>query len=188
MATPSKVRRLGSLTALVAALALAGGSLPVSAATLSDGFTVSTSLTVTGIPASLTYEAIGGGPMGPGGTSGVTVILANITTNANLEVSVSGTDFSGPQTVGKAARYLAMNDASTALEPTGAFGTAAQASSGAAGFADFGQPQLNDGSVLYIGTAPINGENLGLELYVELPAQLAPGSYSGSVDFTFASV
>lgn len=152
--------------ALAAATLLLGGALPAAAETVSDGFSVSSALSVTGIPASVSY-----GTVAPGATSGMETIDAHVTSNGPWHANVEGSGFAGPgsTTLPKSVRQLK-------LSQSGGIALDAPVE-----WRDFGDPSLEDAAPEATGGS---GEGLLLraELRVAVPATAPAGAYSGSIE------
>jgi hypothetical protein len=165
-----------TLRAAVAALALALAIAPVvSAATVTDSFTVNGTLTVTGIPATISY-----GNLDDGTTSSVQVIDASVTTNAPWQMTVTGTDFdrAGGGSLPKSVRQVL-------LSSTGALAQF-QVTPGPSSWQPFDAATLSDGTPDATGPAG-SGINVRSELRIVLPGGTTAGNYSGQIVYTFSA-
>lgn len=159
-----------NIRAAVAALALVLAVAPAAmAATISESVTVNSVLTVTGIPASISY-----GTLDPGTTSGVQSFTASVTANSGYTYRVSGSDFTGPGTIGKVNREskLALASGSTIA-------------SGLDNWTNFANSAYDGSNVVVTGNA--GSSSFLTELRLTIPGATAPGSYSGSITYTFTA-
>lgn len=165
--------RSRSISSVLAAGALTLAMVvPASAATVSEGFTLATGLTVTNIPASVTYEAVGGGDLQPGAVSEVSVIAPYISSNGTVVMSMTSTDFSGASAMSGDVREVRGVNASGGISVDG-------------GFADWAIVSTTPNRIHVV--AP-DSATFDLEMRVTPPGNAAAGSYSGSVELTFSNV
>jgi hypothetical protein len=161
-----------AVAALIAALAIA----PVaSAATVTDSFSVNGTLTVTGIPATISY-----GNLADGTTSAVQVIDASVTANTPWQMTVTGTDFdrTGGGNLPKSVREVL-------LSSTGALAQF-QVTPGPGAWQPFDAATLSDGTPDATGPAGA-GINVRSELRVVIPGGTSAGDYSGTIEYTFTA-
>lgn len=163
---------------LAAGLLVLAAAAPVSAATVTEGFTVATEITVTNVPASLTYEAVGGGDIGPGDPSDAEMISPNVTSNGDVAVTFSGSNFTGPQALDESIREV--------MGSTGTGMTRNPAWSGSWTATNIVESYGSGSGLIYTGTAPVSG-TFDLSLRVTPPVDAMPGAYSGSVVLTFTA-
>ena len=155
---------LRKITAAVAALALTLSLAPaVMAGTITDSFAVATALEVSGIPATLNY-----GTAIASVTTAAQLVHPIVLSNGPWSLTLSGSDYSGPATIGKAAREVNV-----------------QGSTGITGWTNFGDPALNGVTVIRSGVPGTVGFDMSFR--VTPPADTLPGSYSGTITYTFAS-
>lgn len=162
-------RSISRFAALAAAALLALAVAPVQAADTTDGFSVNGSLSVTGIPATLSY-----GALDPGSVSGIQTVDARVTSNGAWTANISGTGFTGAATLPKSVRQLQ-------LSAGPGITTDAPVS-----WRDFGDASLDDPEAEATGAA---GSDLLVrsELRVNVPPTTPAGSYSGTISFTFTA-
>lgn len=157
-----------SALALAATLALAL-AVPVSAASITESLTVNTVLTITGIPASISYGAVD-----PGGQSGQQTFSANVTSNNPWTFRMSGSDFTGASTIGKSARQGQLGLAAGSVTSI--------APSTWTGFDN----AAFDGTTLNASGSAGSG-SFNVDLRVNVPANAPGGAYSGTITYTFTA-
>ena len=169
-----KARLVSLMAAGLLALATAA---PVGAVTIGDGFEVTTTLTVLNVPASITYEAVGGGALDPGEESAVVTISPDVSSNGDVSVtySVPG-GFTGPATLPASVRQVAMLDGANGFTRNAGLGPAFYDSDFFGGY-----------DPLYSASQPTNA-TFDMELKVLVPASAAPGTYTGSMELSFTNV
>lgn len=178
---------LAAASALVIALP---GSALGAASNVNDSFEVGTAFTVTGIPASIAYTESGGPVFG---TSDTETVDMYVSTNADFEMTLAGTDFAG---VTQPSLPLSYREAlvSTSESPgsfligDGAGGLLDGAMGGMSQFYDFGTGSLDGAGLAAKGIAPLADAHLRVELRVDLPQGVPPDTYSGSMTFDFTSL
>ena len=158
------------LHAAAAALVMALAIAPVaSAATIDESLTVNSTLTVTGIPASISY-----GSIDPGSTSAAYPVNATVVTNAaGWQLRMSGSDFTGPATLGKINREGQID------QPP--FGTSAVTS-----WTNFANSAFDGSSVTASG--PTGSTAVNMAFRVNIPGGQAPGNYTGTITYTFSAL
>ncbi|MBI2776026.1 MAG: hypothetical protein HYX57_01990 [Chloroflexi bacterium] len=139
------------------------------AATVTDSFTVTASVAVTGIPASISY-----GALDPGTTSGVQIIDANVSSNSAWSMRITGSDFTGPAALGKGAREVKLSSTNGAAVQVAPFA-----------FVAFDDPKYTDAIADATGSA--GSFLVRSELRIVVPVAQAPGSYSGTITYTFSA-
>lgn len=141
------------------------------AATVSESLTVTSSLTVTGIPATISY-----GSVDPGLTSGTQAFTAAVTGNSGWSLDVTSTGFSasGGKTISLSQRDLqivsATGGTTTAVGTWTAFGVGSLAST---------TPEAS---------GPTGSSGFDANLRVRVPAAAQAGAYTATVTFTFTAV
>lgn len=162
--------------ALVAAVILTLAAVPVaSAQTVTESFTVNGTITVSGIPASLSYGALDAGQQ-----SAVQTIDALVTANAAWGFDISGSDFTGPTSLSKSIR--------DGLISTNAGGTAAGVTFDAPlTWRSFGEASLTDPTPEATGPAGVSGVLVRTELRINVPGGTPAGAYSGTLTITVAA-
>lgn len=166
--------RFPRLAALVAAVSLAV-ALPgaVLATDVAETLSVNSSLTVTGIPATVAYGAVD-----PGSTTPTKSFTTNVSGNSAWELSVTGTDLSAGagKTIMKGRRDMQL---------TGFTGGAQT-------------PQLASWTAFDVGslsttanpeaTGPAGDSSFNTDLRVRVPGSAPAGAYTGTVSFVFSTV
>ena len=162
----ARSRIIATVSAAALILAIAA---PASAASITESLSVNSVLTVTGVPASINYGAVD-----PGGQSGQQSFTASVTSNNPWTFKMSGSDFTGPATIGKAARQGQLGLA------TGSVGSMTPG-----GWTAFDQPAFDGTTVNATGTAGSGSFNV--DLRVNVPANAPGGAYSGTITYTFSA-
>lgn len=159
------------LRALAGALILSLAVVPVvSAGSITDSFTVSTVLQVTGIPATIDY-----GAQVANVTSSPQSVAVNVVSNTGWSLAMSGTDFTGPQTIGKAAREVQIDQPAFGGPPGGLPWT------------NFGAVNLDGSTPLVTGPSGGGSVSFGMAFRVTPPSGALPGAYSGTITYTFTA-
>lgn len=153
--------------ALGAILALALAA-PVSAASVPESFTVNSTLSISGLPASIDY-----GNLDAGATSATFPVDATISANVKWNFYVSGSDFSGTG-FPKSIREGKMTILS---------GAATLASGTLAGWLNFADPKYSGSFVDALTNATSGTSVIRTELRITVPADAMPGAHTGSVTF-----
>jgi hypothetical protein len=154
------------ILALAAVLALA---IPASADNVTEGFTVGPYLTVSGIPASITYT-LGGNDLLPGQTSDAKDIVVAVLTNADLTVNFSGTAFGA---LSQDIREVKFTDGPQyTIDPA---------------VADWAT--TSDAEAVHPVVSSMGGTDadFGVHLRVTVPADTLRGGYSGSITLSFTA-
>lgn len=158
-----------SFRALVGALALALAIVPSAfASNITESLTVNSVITVTGVPASISY-----GTVDPGLTSSTQSFTASVTANSGYVFRMSGSNFTGAGTISKSARYGQLGGGSNVTI------------SGPTSFTDFGAAAFDGTTVLVTGNS--GSSSFNTDLRVAVPANQAPGSYAGTITYTFSA-
>ena len=145
-----------------------GGASSVFAGNINETLSVNSTITVTGIPASIDY-----GALDPGATSPTRGFDVAVTSNASWTFKESGSAFGGAGTIAKSQRY-------------GQFGSGNNAViSGPTSWADFGMNAF-DGSTVLVSGQP-GAASFHTDLRVQIPAGQAPGAYTGTITYTFTA-
>jgi hypothetical protein len=163
-----------TVRAAAAALLLLAGLAPAALAGTSDvpdSFTVNGTLTVTGIPASISY-----GNVDAGATSAIQSIDANVASNTNWGMFLTGSGFSGPAALPSSVRRAQISVAAPG-----------SIQSGTASFFGFDAAILTDSNPEVFGP-PTAGLGVHTDLRVVIPPAAATGAYSGTVTFTFQAI
>jgi hypothetical protein len=167
-----------TIRAAVAALIVALAIAPVaSAASIDESLTVNSTLTVTGVPATINYGAID-----PGAASSTQSFTASVVTNSSWQFIMSGSDFTGPTGLPESVRIGRMTSA------TGATSATTPASFSAFGVEVFGTEQFSGTQVNAAGSPGTSG--FQVDLYVDLVdhASAPAGAYSGTITYTFSAI
>ncbi|HWP62819.1 MAG TPA: hypothetical protein VNO86_05055 [Candidatus Binatia bacterium] len=155
-----RTRVRAGVAGLILALAVAA---PAAAATstTSESFTVPTSVTVTGIPASLNYGSVPPGTMSPEQSVSLT-----IQANVDWSINIAGSSFAGPggASIPVSARY-------------GAIGTNPLVSFGSLPWSSNTQPELSGGT---------GSTSATVRFAVQPPATAPAGSYTGTLTWTIS--
>lgn len=146
---------------------------------VTDSFTVNGTVTVTGIPATISYGALDDGT-----TSATQTIDASITANSNWTMKITGTDFArtGGGTLSKSVRQVLLSTIATG--------------GGAPSFEVTPSPtawQAFDAATLTNATPDVTGVPgasipLRSELRIVLPGGTQSGAYQGTITYTFSAV
>jgi len=163
--------RIRTGTAGTLALALSLAFVPVvSAGSIGDSFSVATVLEVSGIPATISY-----GTVAANVTSSPQSVTATVVSNSGWKLTMSGSDFSGPATIGKAAREAQVDQPAFGGPPGGLPWT------------NFGSPTLDGSTTVVTGPSAGGSVSFGMSFRVTPPPASLPGAYSGTITYTFTA-
>lgn len=158
------------LAALTLAVALPGAAF---AADVQESLTVRSAITVTGVPATVNYGSADPGQM----TAPAQSFTADVTANGGWNLQVTGTQFTAP-----GSKVIASSAREMALAASGNATTTMPA-----GYTSFGDPRFSGttGNDEATGTAGASQVTAGLR--VQVPANAAAGTYTGTVSFIFTA-
>lgn len=160
----SHSRVLAALFAAALSMSAVGSALATDS-NVTETLTITTALSVSGVPASIDY-----GTVVPGAPSAAQSFLASVSANVPWKMTATGSDFtSGTHTLVMGARQV---------QVTGLAG----ASTDVAAYTSFGAP-LGTSRLLYGGAGPGSGT---INLRINAPGSTIPGVYTG--DFTLTLV
>ena len=157
---------------MVTALVVAGSSIPVAADSygVPEGFDVGTVTLVTGVPAAITYEAPGGGPLAPGMVSDIVGLPFTVTSNDDIAVTLAAAGFAGTPALPASIREGQIVTGGMVL--ANGYNAPDWTATGTSWF---------DGTVpILSAVAPVNASG-GFNLKVTIPALTPPGSWSSTV-------
>lgn len=161
------MRRIAAFAlAALLSLSLAASAL---ADTINESLTISSAMSMTGVPASINY-----GNVTPGTPSAPQNFTVTVNSNVAWRVDLSGTDFTGPGTLTKAARQLLVDGLVLAGTNVGSY----------TGFDD---PNLTGGGTAELfGNAAVNAQGT-VHLRINAGFGATAGAYTGTVTVVLAA-